>query len=387
MEKIKKILISIIVPIYNIELYLRKCVDSIINQSYTNLEIILVDDGSPDLCPLICDEYKAKDNRIKVIHKKNGGLVSARKAGLAVSTGTLIGYVDGDDWIEPHFYEALYMAYISSNADVIIDGFSRDILDVSERITNNIEPGLYEGGRLKNIVYAKMLCAGDFFYFGIYSYLWNKLFKRDVLFENQMNVDERIFVGEDIACTFPALLKANSLHIIDKCLYHYEQRTGSMLKTIEDFKIENSRLAILEEYLRTVFEKSGYGDILIPQLDRYMEGIRLIRGDSYCYSSDCCYPFGKIPTGSRVAIYSAGTFGQNLYARMIEKRCCQIVAWYDTDYIQYQRQGLDVKSIDKIDEKTFDKVIIASLDKRFINETVKYLETIGVTSLKILALC
>ncbi|HEY8803664.1 MAG TPA: glycosyltransferase, partial [Clostridium sp.] len=101
-------LISIIVPIYKVEVYIRNCVDSILNQTYKNLEIILVDDGSPDNCGNICEEYSSKDKRIKVIHKKNGGLSSARNAGLDIASGEYIGFIDSDDWIEGDMYESLY---------------------------------------------------------------------------------------------------------------------------------------------------------------------------------------------------------------------------------------------------------------------------------------
>ena len=94
-------LISVIVPIYNVEKYLARCVDSIVNQTYKNLEIILVDDGSPDLCPQMCDDYAEKDSRIKVVHKKNGGLSDARNAGMAVSTGEYISFIDSDDYVSP----------------------------------------------------------------------------------------------------------------------------------------------------------------------------------------------------------------------------------------------------------------------------------------------
>ena len=100
-------MISVIVPIYNVEKYLARCVDSIVNQTYKNLEIILVDDGSPDRCPQMCDDYADKDSRNKVIHKKNGGLSDARNAGMAVATGEYISFIDSDDWIETSMFELL----------------------------------------------------------------------------------------------------------------------------------------------------------------------------------------------------------------------------------------------------------------------------------------
>ena len=106
MEKHKD-LISVIVPVYDVEKYLDRCVESIVNQTYQNLEIILVDDGSPDNCPAMCDNWAEKDSRIKVIHKKNGGLSDARNAGMEIVTGEFIGFVDSDDWIEPEMYQLL----------------------------------------------------------------------------------------------------------------------------------------------------------------------------------------------------------------------------------------------------------------------------------------
>ena len=110
--------ISIIVPVYKVEKYLDKCVRSIVEQTYKNLEIILVDDGSPDNCPAMCDEWARKDSRIAVIHKENGGVSSARNAGLAACTGDYVGFVDYDDWIEPDMYEYLLDISMKSNADV-----------------------------------------------------------------------------------------------------------------------------------------------------------------------------------------------------------------------------------------------------------------------------
>ncbi|MGL5150605.1 MAG: glycosyltransferase family 2 protein [Clostridium sp.] len=111
--------ISIIVPVYKVELYLEKCIDSILNQTFKDFELILVDDGSPDRCGEICDEYAKKDNRIKVIHKENGGLSSARNAGLDIAKGEYIGFVDSDDWIEVNMYEVLYNLCCDNDADIV----------------------------------------------------------------------------------------------------------------------------------------------------------------------------------------------------------------------------------------------------------------------------
>lgn len=119
-------LISIIVPVYNVEKYLNKCIDSIINQTYKNIEIILVDDGSTDNSGKICDEYLLRDSRIKVIHKNNGGLSSARNEGINISSGEYIGFVDSDDWVEPNMYEEMYKKILYSNADIVDCGYWKE---------------------------------------------------------------------------------------------------------------------------------------------------------------------------------------------------------------------------------------------------------------------
>ena len=119
-------MISIIVPIYKVEKYINKCVDSILHQTYDELEIILVDDGSPDNCPAICDEYAKKDSRIQVIHKQNGGLINARKSGLEIAKGEYIGFVDGDDWIEPEMYELFARQIKKYSPDMVISDFYYD---------------------------------------------------------------------------------------------------------------------------------------------------------------------------------------------------------------------------------------------------------------------
>ena len=118
-------LISVIVPVYKVEKYLRECVDSILAQTYTNLEIILVDDGSPDNCGKICDEYAQNDSRIKVIHQENGGLSAARNAGLDIATGKYIGFVDSDDYAELNMFEELHKRIIENNADLSICGVKK----------------------------------------------------------------------------------------------------------------------------------------------------------------------------------------------------------------------------------------------------------------------
>ena len=271
-----KPLISVIVPIYMIDRYVGICIESILNQTYRNLEIILVDDGGKDRCPEICDLYASKDSRIKVIHKPNGGLVSARKAGLQQSNGAFISYVDGDDWIGSGFIEGLYTAAETSGADMVCAGQTRDLFSKSVNFTNAIVPGIYEGERLKWL-WQNMLSYGTYYRPGISTYVWNKLFKREVLLGRQATVDNRISIGEDGAVTYPALLGCSRVAVIENVAYHYRQREDSMLKQVAGYSAEAQKLLYLYEYMMRWASKTNPDLNIKSQVIDYILSIALMR--------------------------------------------------------------------------------------------------------------
>lgn len=183
-------LVSVIVPIYNIAKYLDKCIESILLQSFRQFELILVDDGSTDGSELICDAYAKKDDRIKVIHKKNEGLVRARKTGLENAAGDYIAYVDGDDWIEHDMIARLYDALTEKKVDIAMCGRFEDTGDTQKSVYHGISEGRYDKQALLDIVYPNMIVNGTFFEWGIFPGVWDKLFRRECLEKYQMAVDE-----------------------------------------------------------------------------------------------------------------------------------------------------------------------------------------------------
>ena len=162
-------LFSIIVPIYNVEEYLPKCIDSIIKQSFQDFELILVDDGSPDSCPQICDRYAALDTRVKVIHKENGGLVSARKAGVAVAAGKYICFVDGDDFIQEDMLETYANELKKKQVDIICASYTEYLSELksTRKVSQSIPCGVYDKQQLRENVYPRMLSTSPFFTFYI----------------------------------------------------------------------------------------------------------------------------------------------------------------------------------------------------------------------------
>ncbi len=205
-------LISIIVPVYKVEEYIRECLDSIINQTYTNLEIILVDDGSPDDCGKICDEYAAKDSRIKVIHQQNGGLSAARNAGLDIASGGYIGFVDSDDFIELNMYKELHKCLIENDADMSICGI--------KRFGDESKSDSYGNRKLNKNEYLKELLKDN-----IKSYACNKLYKRYLFDVVRFPIGE---LFEDIKTMHLIGEIVSTVSLIDKCFYNYRIRSGSI---------------------------------------------------------------------------------------------------------------------------------------------------------------
>ena len=347
-------LISVIVPVFGIERYIGECIESIINQTYRNLEIILVDDGSTDRCPEICDLYSKKEERIKVIHKKNGGLVSARKAGLKMATGQYVGYVDGDDYLKPCFYESLLNTI--GDADVVCAGFTRKLFDKKAKIKNLIPSGIYEDKELQRIK-KKIISIGAFYTPGITTYLWNKLFKRSILEQYQFSISNDISIGEDAAVTYPLLINCSKIVISDNTDYVYRQREDSMLKTIRPFENELRGIQVL--YKQLVNQFNGSNDV-VKQINDYILSTCIMRSGGLTIHKQPLFPFSNSFKEKRIVVINAGTFGQQFVNRVRESNYCKIISWMDDDYWEYRRCCLDVDPIHLVNSGV-DYVVIANI--------------------------
>ena len=231
--------VSIIVPIYNVEKYLKRAVDSIIAQTHKNIEILLVDDGSPDSCGDICDEYALNDNRIIVIHKKNGGLSSARNAGIEKATGKYILFVDSDDYILPNMVERLLnVAY--NNCDIVQCDFFRFEDKIPESPLKKDFEVITSKSALNRIDSAEYMAA------------WNKLYIAE-LFDDIRFPDGKIH--EDVGCTYKLFYKAQKIAIIKDKLYGYFTNPCSITTS----KIKSNKLDLIDAYIGQVrfFNEKG----------------------------------------------------------------------------------------------------------------------------------
>ena len=246
---------SIIIPVYGIEKYLRKCIDSVLAQTFMNFEVILVDDGSPDSCPQICDEYAQKDNRIKVIHKENGGLISARKAGIKISTARYIVPVDGDDWASKNLLEDANRALAEFKADIFYYGYVKAYKTKFIDKKPCIMEGYYDKQRLQKEVYPNLM--RNIYGKRIDGNLCGKIFKKELYEKFQLNTNDSIGIGEDESVCLPCVYFAQSMYVSHRCYYYYRQNENSMTKIRKGFAWTDIpyRVEIYEKY----FDMKKYG--------------------------------------------------------------------------------------------------------------------------------
>lgn len=246
-------LFSVIVPIYNIEKYIRRCIDSVLGQTFADFELILVNDGSPDKCPEICEEYAKADPRIKVVHKPNGGLVSARQAGIRVAEGEYIFNLDGDDAVTPDALERAYQIISQTRADMVCfshrtwtDGVVGDV------VYEPLAEGLYRKADLEAQVFPSLLMNPNMQH-ALY-FLWGKAIRRDLVTKHQLNVSPSICLGEDLCCIIPCYLECKSVYMSKADVYFYTVRIDSLSTTLKAQQI--TQIAEVVKVLRSLDMKT-----------------------------------------------------------------------------------------------------------------------------------
>ena len=257
-------LISIIVPAYNIEKYIGRCLDSILNQTYKNIEVIVVNDGSSDSTGSIIDDYSRKDDRVKPFHKENGGVSSARILGVNHAIGDYIGFVDGDDYVEPEMFEHLLNNALKYNADISHCGYQ--MVFPNGRIDYYYNTGKVV--KQDNITGLKDLISGNFVEPG----LWNKLYKKEIVegFERSELWDSSIKINEDLLMNYILFKKSKKSIYEDKCIYHYALRRNSASTSKKQLYHWNDPLKVIKSILND--SESG-SEIYSISYERYLRAL------------------------------------------------------------------------------------------------------------------
>lgn len=241
---------SVILPIYNVEEYLERCVRSVLDQEFDNYEIILVDDGSTDRCPALCDALARQHSCIRVIHKKNGGLSSARNVGLEAAQGKYVWWVDSDDWIEPQALTRLYQITSGDSPDFVKFNYHR-VEQEKTGVYSNAQGGTYAGADIEKLRNQAFCSAGKYVLSA-----WSHLYRREFLNGHNLQfVSERIIGSEDYLYNLEVLLMAHKACVIPDALYNYELRSGSLTqKYRKDLPAKYTQLFLL---LKAYYEQAG----------------------------------------------------------------------------------------------------------------------------------
>lgn len=248
-----KPLISVIVPVYDVEPYLNRCIESIVSQTYKNLEIILVDDGSPDNCPQMCDDWVNKDSRIHVIHKKNGGLSDARNAGMKIASGELISFIDSDDYVDLNMYESLIFKMLETDSDIVSCGVKW--VDESGRVLK-CDKVLSDVVFLTEEAMKELLNDG-----AIKQPVWNRLYKRELALSIPF---EKGKCHEDVFWSYQAVGKSKRICVISQAFYYYVQRSDSIMgwpfsgKRLDALEANKNRCAYIKKFLPALYINASY---------------------------------------------------------------------------------------------------------------------------------
>lgn len=398
-------LISVIVPVYQVVQYLEKCLDSILNQSYKNIEILLIDDASTDGSGAVCDFYQKIDRRIKVFHlDENRGLSAARNKGIEEAAGKFLAFVDGDDWIHPDFLYCLHKALTDTNCDLaqckselIFDKINMELSRVFDEPAQVYNYEVY-------FEFLSLILKEDCVV------VWNKLYTAD-LFENIRFPEGRIH--EDEFVTYKILCKAQKIAVIHSGMYYYRKRSDSITGVFsikrydahlafgerEKFFMERGEENLLKLTQKIhynwilnnapKFIESGYEELgrkLWQDKERLANKLENNTTENRVY----LFPFSKVSLGSRVVLYGAGNVGKQFFSQIVKSSFCRLAAWVDKRAVELKQRGYPVNTFDEFKEiqerNSYDYVIIAIADIKIVFEVINMLTNeFAIPTYKIIA--
>ena len=404
--------VSVIIPVYNVEKYLRKCLESIFKQTYKNIEIIVVNDGSTDGSCQVLNDLKEEDDRLIIINKKNGGLSSARNAGIEAATGEYLVFVDSDDWIDEKYIENMYVISDTYDCDIVQCGYESVFFDDSnikeDKSNINRQPLLYTVKEFSYTTYTLLSWQCNL--------AWNKLYKKSLFQNIRFPVGK---IHEDEFTIYKVVWSANRIGVVSDKLYYYRYRSESImhqtyskkrLHASEAFSerelfyeamgetelscltkrwhlewIKGQKKAVYsmmdnhikEEILRYFEEKEK---MLMEQLDKSVFG-----KEGFQYT-DACFPFTKVEKNASIIIYGGGNVGRAYFRQIYQQDYCKVVLWVDRDVKGCRAQGIPVQEIEGIAScnQEWDYIVLAIADRHIVSGVMKMLqEDYGISLNKI----
>jgi len=362
--------------------YLRQCLESILAQTYKNIEVVLVDDGSTDGSELMCDEYARKHEMIRVIHQKNGGNVVARKSGLQAAEGEYVTFMDSDDWLSEDMYETLMQVAVNENSDIVSLG---GYISYDGTQYHNVEDattfGTYVKGENLGIFLSKMLYDDEKGTRGIVPALWCKVIKRDIIVKAMQDIDRNIALGGDAAAFYPCCLLAEKITVINEYKYYYRLRSGSVCHSYDASCF--NKVYILYKYLEKIFQKEDEEYNLIKQLRKYLWyflGVQIKQVYDLELKQVYLFPYKHVEKNSKIILYGAGKVGESYNEQIKKSGYCEITAWVDKEACKSNKKIIAPECIDGLE---YEKIVIAIKSKERAEEIICNLVDMGIDKEKI----
>lgn len=381
----EKPLISVIVPVYNAADYLERCVSSIIEQTYTNIQIIVVDDGSTDGSSELCDELGNRDARILVIHQNNQGAAVARKTGVEYAEGGYTCFVDSDDYISKRMIERLHSNM--GTCDMISSGCycQKKNGEWFERYDRYAD-GCYEGKEQLDYIISNLLIYNAQFEDGFLPYLVNKMFKTCIMKEEIKEVDTKIVYAEDRDLLFRYILKCKRIRVLHESFYHYCFRETSVMNSPNLHFMEDLNLLYLS--LKNVFVEHPLAYSLMYQLQMFIISRLYTVPTRMGFVPEAkpvrfVFPYALSEERKRIILYGAGWVGQDYHCQLHRRDDYQLVLWVDQKWQSFQKKGFGIDSPDRIHEVEYDQIVLAVKDEPIAKNIKMELCAQGISEEKI----
>lgn len=378
--------VSVIVPVYNAEPYLKKCLDSLVDQTLQEMEIICVDDGSMDGSPSILDEYAGKYTKLCVIHQENRGVVSARRAGEKAASGKYIGYMDSDDWAEADMYEKLYRCAADYEVEMVSSGYYLEGNYTSE-ILDSVAGGLYEGEQMRILRDNTIYCM-EKKETGIRGSQCCKLFLRELVQNLPFPVPEDISMSEDKMQILACILECRSVYELKEAHYHY--RINSMSSTHRENPSYLMCVDKVYQYVRKLYSHPNFSDKMRQQAELYMMELLLLGMNTRLGFKTRNllwfdpYWLELVPAGSRVVLYGGGEAGRKCWLQLLTKRRHKYAGCVDFEYAGPGDGVLDIQPPEALELMDYDYIVITIKNQAKASRIRKQLEGLGIAYEKIL---
>lgn len=380
-------LLSVIVPVYNREKTIVRCIQSIREQTYQNLEILLINDGSTDHSKEICEEYARKDTRIKLYHQENAGASAARKWGVVNASGDYITFVDSDDWIENDMYERMLEKCETYQADVVCSGIicERDQVITYEKDT--VVSGQYDRKQIKEKIIPIMMFDRKYGKRGITGSLWNKIFSSKLIRKAFLQLNPLVTYGDDALTVYSIIAGINRLYVCEESWYHYCVHGDSLVQSYGVYSFE--KICLLKKSLTETFKKMKLLDVMQEQINQYVRSF--LRGavrsvyEMEMEQISYLFPYELVPCGSRIILYGAGIVGKSYQICLKNGNYAVLVAWVDQNSQLLKKQGRrDIESPERIHVVQYDFIVIAVENREVAANIKKMLVKQGIEEEKIL---